>query len=67
MLNTHGHTESSMLTGIVRALNGLTLFPANCTWPTGARISWAFEAGCLTILGLEEVAWTWSTGGKTHV
>lgn len=67
MLNTHGHTKSSMLTGIVRALNGLTLFTANCTWPTSARISWAFKAGCLALLGLEEVAWTWSTGGQTRV
>jgi len=67
MLNTHGHTESSMLTGVVRALNGFALFPANCAWPTGARIGRAFEAGCLAILGLEEVAWTWSTGGKTRV
>jgi hypothetical protein len=67
MSNTHGHTESSMLTGVVCALNGLALLTADCAWPTGARVSRAFKAGCLSILGLEEVAWTRSAGGKTGV
>jgi hypothetical protein len=67
VLNTHGHTESSMLTGTVCALNGLALLTADRAWPAGARVSRAFKAGRLSILGLEEVARTRSTGGKTGV
>jgi hypothetical protein len=67
MLSTHGHTKSSMLTGTVCALNGLTLFTPNCTWATSACVSRTLKAGCLTMLGLEEVTWTLSTGGETCV
>jgi hypothetical protein len=62
MLNTHGHTKSSMLTGIVCALNGFTLFTANCAWPTSVHVSGTLKAGCLTMLWLEEVARALSTG-----